>query len=102
MERCGRRPLLLVGMALMAISMLLLTLALVFQEAVPWLSYISIVVTILYVIGFAVGLGNSPYSLFGYISPVVFPLYQAPFLSSFQLSFSLKDPAHLQCQLLVF
>ena len=58
MEKSGRRPLLLGGMVLMAISAVLITIALNLQHSVHWLAYVSIICIITFVIGFAIGLGE--------------------------------------------
>jgi len=57
-EKAGRRILLLVGMLVMVIALVIMTVALVLQSSVSWLSYISIVTMVAFVIGFAVGLGE--------------------------------------------
>ena len=57
MERSGRRPLLLGGMTGMAVSAVVITVALALQSTIPWMAYISIVCMIAFVIGFAIGLG---------------------------------------------
>ena len=58
MEKAGRRPLLLGGMIAMVIALIAMTIALVLQKSVAWLSYISIVTMVVFVIGFAIGLGK--------------------------------------------
>ncbi|CAH1775421.1 unnamed protein product [Owenia fusiformis] len=60
MERCGRRPLLLVGMGLMTVSASLITVALLLQDSVPAMAYVSIACMHTFVIGFAIGLGSIP------------------------------------------
>ena len=57
-EKAGRRPLLLGGMAAMIISLALMTIALVLQAKYAWLSYVSIGAMVLFVFGFAMGLGK--------------------------------------------
>ena len=59
MEKSGRRPLLLGGMAVMIFSNIIITLALNLQQSVPWMAYISIICVISFVIGFSIGLGKS-------------------------------------------
>ncbi len=59
MEKSGRRPLLLGGMAIMAISAVIITVALVMQSTVHWMAYLSIICIITFVIGFAIGLGKT-------------------------------------------
>ena len=58
-ERSGRRPLLMGGMTGMAISAVIITVALNLQSTVSWMAYISIICIITFVIGFAIGLGKS-------------------------------------------
>ena len=58
MEKAGRRPLLLGGMLLMIISAVTITVALILEDSVSWMSYVSIVCIIATVIGFAIGLGE--------------------------------------------
>jgi len=60
MEKSGRRPLLLVGMVIMVLSASLITMALILQDQIEWMAYISIVCMITFVIGFAIGLGSIP------------------------------------------
>ncbi|XP_053819010.1 solute carrier family 2, facilitated glucose transporter member 5-like isoform X1 [Vidua chalybeata] len=54
-ESLGRRILLLAGFVLCSASCAILTLALNLQATVPWMSYLSIVCVIAYIIGHAVG-----------------------------------------------
>ena len=58
MEKTGRRPLLLYGMAGMIVSSLTITVALNLQDRVPWMSYLSLVCVIGFVFGFSLGLGE--------------------------------------------
>ncbi|XP_064642327.1 solute carrier family 2, facilitated glucose transporter member 3-like isoform X2 [Lineus longissimus] len=58
-EKLGRRPLLLVPMGAMAVSMILITVSLNLPD-VAGMPYVSIGCVILYVIGFAIGLGPIP------------------------------------------
>ena len=57
MDKAGRRPLLLYPMIVMTIDMGIITIALWLQHEYTWLSYISIICVIVYVICFSVGLG---------------------------------------------
>ena len=57
MEKLGRRQLLIGPMILMAVSMVVITISLNLQD-IDWMSYVSILCVILYVIGFALGLGE--------------------------------------------
>ncbi|NXM22695.1 GTR5 protein, partial [Ploceus nigricollis] len=54
-ESLGRRILLLAGFVLCSASCAILTLALNLQTTVPWMSYLSIVCVIAYIIGHAIG-----------------------------------------------
>ncbi|NWU33882.1 GTR5 protein, partial [Hylia prasina] len=54
-ESLGRRILLLAGFLLCSASCAILTLALNLQTTVPWMSYLSIVCVIAYIIGHAIG-----------------------------------------------
>ncbi|XP_074655074.1 solute carrier family 2, facilitated glucose transporter member 3-like isoform X3 [Tubulanus polymorphus] len=60
MEKSGRRPLLLSGMVLMIMSASVIVLCLGLQHIATWLSYLTILCMILFVIGFAIGLGSIP------------------------------------------
>ena len=57
-EKSGRRFRLLAGMVVMVVSMISLTLALNLQQVITWMPFVSVVCTIIFVIGFAVGLGR--------------------------------------------
>ncbi len=57
MEKSGRRPLLLGGMFCMGIAAAVITVALNLQAQIHWMAYISIICIIVFVIGFAIGLG---------------------------------------------
>eukprot|EP00106_Octopus_bimaculoides_P020078 XP_014787520.1 PREDICTED: solute carrier family 2, facilitated glucose transporter member 1-like [Octopus bimaculoides] len=69
MEKLGRRPLLLSPTAIMALAMLILSIFLNIQEsygdekAPSWMGYVSIIIMLVYIIGFAVGLGPIPFNL---------------------------------------
>ncbi|XP_069774246.1 solute carrier family 2, facilitated glucose transporter member 3-like isoform X1 [Narcine bancroftii] len=60
-ERVGRRTLHLVGLGGMAVSTLVITVAMVLQERVPNLSYLSIVAVFTFVAFFEVGPGPIPW-----------------------------------------
>lgn len=62
-ERAGRRTLHLFGLAGMMIMTILLTMCLAFQKSAPWLSYLSIICVITFVIMFAIGPGSIPWFL---------------------------------------
>lgn len=64
-EKAGRRTLHLVGLGGMAVITVILTLCLALRESVPWLSYVSIVSVIGFVIMFATGPGSIPWFLVG-------------------------------------
>ncbi|NWS71334.1 GTR5 protein, partial [Crotophaga sulcirostris] len=57
-ESLGRRVLLLAGFGLCCVSCAVLTLALNLQTTVSWMSYLSIVCVIVYIIGHAIGARN--------------------------------------------
>ncbi|XP_074655547.1 solute carrier family 2, facilitated glucose transporter member 1-like [Tubulanus polymorphus] len=59
-EKLGRRMLLIGPMIMMAISLVILIISINLQAQATWLSYLSIVCILVYVIGFAVGLGPLP------------------------------------------
>ncbi|XP_013412015.1 solute carrier family 2, facilitated glucose transporter member 1 [Lingula anatina] len=59
-ERLGRRPLLIWPMGLMGISCIAITISLSLQDTYAWMAYISIIFVLVYVIGFALGLGPIP------------------------------------------
>lgn len=59
-DKIGRRPLLLFPMIVMDIILIIITVALSLQDKHQWLSYVSIICVIAYVICFAVGLGPIP------------------------------------------
>ena len=58
MDKLGRRPLLLYPMIVMTFTLALMTMSLNLQPTIQWMSYISIMCVILYVVCFAVGLGE--------------------------------------------
>ena len=57
MEKWGRRPLLIGGMEVMAGAAVILTLTLAFQDSIKWLSYVSLLCILIFIVGFAIGLG---------------------------------------------
>ncbi|KAK2521674.1 hypothetical protein Q9233_010918 [Columba guinea] len=57
-ESLGRRILLLAGFGFCCVSCAVLTLALNLQNTVHWMSYLSIVCVIVYIIGHAIGASN--------------------------------------------
>jgi len=61
-ERAGRKTLMLVGLVGMLIDVILLTICLYFKH-VTWVSYLSIVLVILFVVMFATGPGSIPWFL---------------------------------------
>ncbi|XP_074780872.1 solute carrier family 2, facilitated glucose transporter member 5-like isoform X2 [Athene noctua] len=60
-ESLGRRILLLAGFGLCSVSCAVLTLALNLQTTVSWMSYLSIVCVIVYIIGHAIGASPIPF-----------------------------------------
>ena len=60
MEKSGRRPLLLYGMAVMILADVIITVSLVLQDTVHFLSYACCICIIAVVIGFSIGLGSIP------------------------------------------
>jgi len=62
-EKAGRKTLLLTGFIGMMINVILLYLCLQFQSAGAWISYVSILWVILFVVMFAVGPGSIPWFL---------------------------------------
>ncbi|XP_013420984.1 solute carrier family 2, facilitated glucose transporter member 1 isoform X3 [Lingula anatina] len=60
MEKSGRRILLLGGMILMLTSAVIITIALNLKDILPWMAYICVICMLLFVIGFAIGLGSIP------------------------------------------
>jgi len=62
-ERAGRKTLMLIGLGGMMVDVILLTICLALKDAAPWLSYISIVLVILFVVMFATGPGSIPWFL---------------------------------------
>uniref|UniRef100_A0A2R5LM20 Putative sugar transporter n=1 Tax=Ornithodoros turicata TaxID=34597 RepID=A0A2R5LM20_9ACAR len=64
-EKAGRRTLHLVGLGGMAVITVILTLCLALRDDAPWLSYVSIVAVIGFVVMFATGPGSIPWFLVG-------------------------------------
>ncbi|NXL90276.1 GTR5 protein, partial [Alectura lathami] len=60
-ESLGRRILLLAGFGLCCVACAVLTLALNLQSTVSWMSYISILCVIVYIIGHAIGASPVPF-----------------------------------------
>ncbi|CAD5118890.1 DgyrCDS7564 [Dimorphilus gyrociliatus] len=60
MDIAGRRALLLYPMIVMIFDLAIITVAQNFQKKAEWLSIVAVVCVIIYVIGFAVGLGPIP------------------------------------------
>ncbi|XP_048872237.1 solute carrier family 2, facilitated glucose transporter member 1a [Brienomyrus brachyistius] len=60
-ERAGRRPLHLTGLMGMAISAVLMTIAMALIETLPWMSYVSIVAIFSFVAFFEIGPGPIPW-----------------------------------------
>ncbi|XP_054031866.1 solute carrier family 2, facilitated glucose transporter member 5 [Dryobates pubescens] len=90
-ESLGRRILLLTGFGLCCVSCAVLTLALNLQPTVSWMSYISIVSVIVYIIGHAIG-----------ASPIPFVLITEMFLqSSRPAAFMVGGSVHWLCNFTV-
>ncbi|XP_021914508.1 solute carrier family 2, facilitated glucose transporter member 1-like isoform X3 [Zootermopsis nevadensis] len=63
-EKAGRKTLLLIGFAGMCVTTVLLTISLAYvQNAALWVSYVSILLVILFVVMFAIGPGSIPWFL---------------------------------------
>ncbi|XP_034255225.1 solute carrier family 2, facilitated glucose transporter member 1-like isoform X3 [Thrips palmi] len=60
-EKTGRKTLLLIGFAGMCIDTVLLTIALAYVHSAQWVSYLSILLVIVFVVMFAVGPGSIPW-----------------------------------------
>ncbi|XP_059084871.1 solute carrier family 2, facilitated glucose transporter member 1-like isoform X2 [Tigriopus californicus] len=60
-EKAGRKTLMITGLCVMFITTTLLLICLVVAKSVPWLSYVSIVMVIGFVVGFATGPGSIPW-----------------------------------------
>ncbi|CAG7820204.1 unnamed protein product [Allacma fusca] len=62
-EKSGRKTLMLVGLGGMFIDVILLFLCIKFQDSAAWISYVSIIFVILFVVMFATGPGSIPWFL---------------------------------------
>ncbi|PSN30545.1 Solute carrier family 2 [Blattella germanica] len=62
-EKAGRKTLLLIGFSGMCITTILLTICLAYVSSALWISYVSILLVILFVVMFAVGPGSIPWFL---------------------------------------
>ncbi|NXN99008.1 GTR5 protein, partial [Rhinopomastus cyanomelas] len=60
-ESVGRKILLLIGFGLCCVTCAVLTMALSLQTTISWMSYLSIVCVIIYMIGQAIGAGPIPF-----------------------------------------
>jgi len=60
-EKAGRKTLMLVGLSVMVVCTTMLLICLALADDVPALSYVSIVMVITFVIGFATGPGSIPW-----------------------------------------
>ncbi|NXE17930.1 GTR5 protein, partial [Ardeotis kori] len=90
-ESLGRRMLLLVGFGLCCASCAVLTVALNLQSTVSWMSYLSIVCVIVYIIGHAIG-----------ASPIPFVMITEMFLqSSRPAAFMVGGSVHWLCNFTV-
>ncbi|KAK7481391.1 hypothetical protein BaRGS_00027347 [Batillaria attramentaria] len=61
MDKLGRRTLMITGLGGLFVFTVVLTLSLIFQHSVSWLSYVCIGATICYIIAFATGPGAIPW-----------------------------------------
>ncbi|NXS57509.1 GTR5 protein, partial [Brachypteracias leptosomus] len=90
-ESLGRRILLLAGFGLCCVSCAVLTVALNLQSTVSWMSYLSIVCVIVYIIGHAIG-----------ASPIPFVMITEMFLqSSRPAAFMVGGSVHWLCNFTV-
>jgi len=60
-EKAGRKTLMLIGLSVMVVCTSMLLVCLVASESAPWLAYVSIVMVISFVVGFATGPGSIPW-----------------------------------------
>ncbi|KFQ22426.1 Solute carrier family 2, facilitated glucose transporter member 5, partial [Merops nubicus] len=90
-ESLGRRVLLLAGFGLCCVSCAVLTLALNLQTTVSWMSYLSIVCVVVYIVGHAIG-----------ASPIPFVMITEMFLqSSRPAAFMVGGSVHWLCNFTV-
>ncbi|XP_033763885.1 solute carrier family 2, facilitated glucose transporter member 1-like [Pecten maximus] len=61
MDKLGRRTLHLIGLGGMLLFSVVLSMALIFRDDAPWLSYVSIVAVMGYIVSFATGPGSIPW-----------------------------------------
>ncbi|XP_033763948.1 solute carrier family 2, facilitated glucose transporter member 1-like [Pecten maximus] len=61
MDKVGRRTLHLIGLGGMLVFSVILSVALIFQNDASWLSYISIIAVMAYIVSFATGPGSIPW-----------------------------------------
>lgn len=59
MDKTGRKVLLVAGFAMVTFWCAVMTVALALQDQVSWMSYLSIVSVIGFIIGFAIGPGTN-------------------------------------------
>ena len=69
-DRAGRRPLLLGGLAVMVVSLAVLSFSLMQSNAGPWLGYVAAGSLAVFVAAFAVSLGPIPYVIMSEIFPL--------------------------------
>jgi len=62
-EKSGRKTLMLVGLGGMFVDVVLLFFCIKFKESAGWISYVSIILVILFVVMFATGPGSIPWFL---------------------------------------
>lgn len=69
-DRAGRRPLILGGLAAMVVSLAVLSLVLTFSASAPWVSFVAAGSLAVFVAAFAVSLGPIPYVIMSEIFPL--------------------------------
>jgi len=60
-EKAGRKTLMITGLSVMVVTTTMLLICLLLAESVPTLAYVSIVMVITFVVGFATGPGSIPW-----------------------------------------
>lgn len=61
MARINRRPLMLISCTACSITLLLVTLMIIFVESVTWFAEASIAAMLLFIIAFQIGVGQIPF-----------------------------------------
>merc|ERR1712012_1298255 len=60
-EKAGRKTLMIIGLSVMVVTTTMLLICLLLAESVPTMAYVSIVMVITFVVGFATGPGSIPW-----------------------------------------